>query len=52
VALATSGDSRLTALTGQYLHHMTVREPARAAREVALQDRVLDLCEGLSGISL
>jgi NAD(P)-dependent dehydrogenase (short-subunit alcohol dehydrogenase family) len=52
VALATSDDSRLSRLTGQYLHHMAPREPIRVARDVAFQDRLLDLCRELTGMAL
>ena len=48
VALATSDDSRLSRLTGQYLHHMAPREPSSVARDVAFQDRLLDLCRELT----
>jgi hypothetical protein len=51
VALATSDDSR-SCLTGQYLHHMAVREPSRVAQDVMFQDRLLDLCGELTGITL
>jgi NAD(P)-dependent dehydrogenase (short-subunit alcohol dehydrogenase family) len=52
VALATSDDSRFSRLTGQYLHHMAIREPAMAARDAAFQARLLDLCRELSGTGL
>ena len=52
VALATSDDSRLSRLTGQYLHHMAPREPSRVTRDVAFQDRLLDLCRDLTGMTL
>ena len=52
VALATSDDSRFSRLTGQYLHHMALREPSRVARDVAFQDRLLDLCREFTGIAL
>ena len=51
VALATAQEGQLAALTGQYLYHMSVREPAKAARAVAMQDRLLEPCRSLSGIS-
>ena len=34
VALATSDDSRLSGLTGEYLHHMATQAPSKVAREV------------------
>ena len=52
VALATADTGRLVGLTGQYVHHMVVEEPAKAARDVKLQDRLLALCRELSGVVL
>ncbi|UFS65315.1 SDR family NAD(P)-dependent oxidoreductase [Paracoccus denitrificans] len=52
IILASGGDDRLSLLTGQYLHHMEVRQPARAVRDVALQHGILDLCAEISEVSL
>jgi NAD(P)-dependent dehydrogenase (short-subunit alcohol dehydrogenase family) len=52
VALALSDDRRLSRLTGQYLHHMAPRESIRVDRDVAFQDRLLDLCCELTGMAL
>lgn len=52
VALAAGEDDRLSHLSGQYLHHMEVRQPERASRDAVLQDRLLALCADLSGVSL
>jgi hypothetical protein len=52
VALSTSGDSRFSRLTSQYLHHMATREPSKIARDVVFQDRLLDLCRDLTDIAL
>lgn len=52
VALTTSDDSRFSRLTGQYLHHMAIRKPAKRARDVVFQDRLLELCRKLSGVAL
>jgi NAD(P)-dependent dehydrogenase (short-subunit alcohol dehydrogenase family) len=52
VALATSSESRVAELTGQYLHHMAVRQPDKHTRVTALQDQLLDICQRLSGVRL
>ncbi len=51
VALAVGKDAELSKLTGQYLHHMVVREPQRETRSTELQDQLLSLCRELSGVS-
>ena len=52
VALATSDDSRLSGLTGEYLHHMATQAPSKVSRDVDFQDRLLDVCRELTGIAL
>jgi hypothetical protein len=52
VALASSDDSLFSFFTGQYLHHMAVREPSRVAQDVMFQDRPVDLYGELTGITL
>lgn len=49
--LAAGEDERLSRLTGQYLHHMEVRQPARVARDTAFQDQVVKLCAESSEVS-
>jgi NAD(P)-dependent dehydrogenase (short-subunit alcohol dehydrogenase family) len=51
VALA-SGAQGVAALSGQYLHHMVVRDPAAGTRNTEVQERLLGLCLELSGAAL
>lgn len=51
VALASGADA-LASLSGAYLHHMTVREPAAGTRNTEVQDSLLALCRKLSGVAL
>ncbi|MBB4301363.1 NAD(P)-dependent dehydrogenase (short-subunit alcohol dehydrogenase family) [Rhodobium orientis] len=44
--------SPLADFTGEYLCKLTVRTPDRQSRDLALQDRLLDICEGLSGFRI
>jgi NAD(P)-dependent dehydrogenase (short-subunit alcohol dehydrogenase family) len=49
--LATSDDSE--ALTsGGYFHHLKRQEPNPEAREVSVQDRLIDICQEISGVDL
>ena len=52
VALATSSEPTVAELTGQYLYHMAVQQPDGNTRDTSLQDRLLDICQGLSGVRL
>jgi NAD(P)-dependent dehydrogenase (short-subunit alcohol dehydrogenase family) len=51
VALA-SGARSVVALSGQYLLHMVVRNPAAGTRNPEVQERLLGLCLELSGAAL
>jgi NAD(P)-dependent dehydrogenase (short-subunit alcohol dehydrogenase family) len=52
VALATSSESRVAGLTGEYLYHMAARQPDQNTRVTSIQDQLLDICQRLSGVSL
>ena len=49
--LAVSDDAGAK-VSGQYFFHKKLREPARETRDVELQDRLLAICEKLSGVKL
>jgi NAD(P)-dependent dehydrogenase (short-subunit alcohol dehydrogenase family) len=49
--LATS-DEPAARTTGGYFYHLKRREPNPQARDVALQDRLFDVCQETSGIDL
>jgi NAD(P)-dependent dehydrogenase (short-subunit alcohol dehydrogenase family) len=49
--LATS-DEAAAWITGGYFYHLKRREPNPEARDVALQDRLIDICQQISGIDL
>jgi len=49
--LATS-DEAAARTTGGYFYHLKPREPNREARDVALQDRLIDICREISGVDL
>jgi NAD(P)-dependent dehydrogenase (short-subunit alcohol dehydrogenase family) len=49
--LATS-DAAAPRATGGYFHHLKRREPNPAARDVALQDRLIDICREISGVDM
>jgi NAD(P)-dependent dehydrogenase (short-subunit alcohol dehydrogenase family) len=49
--LATSDEAGARA-TGDYFYHLKLREPNREAREVALQDRLFDICGETSGVDM
>ena len=49
--LATSNDPAART-TGGYFYHLKQREPNPEARDVALQDRLLDICREVSGVDL
>jgi hypothetical protein len=39
-------------VTGQYFYHQRLEDPHPAAREAAVQDRLLDYCASLTGVTL
>jgi NAD(P)-dependent dehydrogenase (short-subunit alcohol dehydrogenase family) len=49
--LATS-DEAAAQTTGGYFYHLKPREPNPEARDVALQDRLIDICRDISGVAL
>jgi NAD(P)-dependent dehydrogenase (short-subunit alcohol dehydrogenase family) len=49
--LATSDDPAART-TGGYFYHLKRREPNPETRDVALQDRLLDICREISGVEL
>jgi NAD(P)-dependent dehydrogenase (short-subunit alcohol dehydrogenase family) len=51
VWLATSHDPAAQT-TGGYFYHLKQREPNPEAREVSVQDRLIDICEEISGIRM
>ncbi|MCQ8783641.1 SDR family NAD(P)-dependent oxidoreductase [Mangrovibrevibacter kandeliae] len=51
-AWLAAGDDPQARVTGGYFHHMRHRSPNPEAGNVAVQDRLLDLCAACSGISM
>jgi NAD(P)-dependent dehydrogenase (short-subunit alcohol dehydrogenase family) len=51
VWLATSDASAAT-VSGRYFFHQKLQDPDPATKDIAAQDRLLDLCRKVSGISL
>ena len=49
--LATSDDGAART-TGRYFYHLKQREPNPMARDVALQDRLIAICQQISGVDL
>ena len=49
--LATSGNPAARA-TGGYFYHLKRRDPNPQARDVALQDRLIDICREISGVDM
>src|SRR4029077_18703918 len=49
--LATS-DEPGARTTGGYFYHLKPREPNSEAREVSLQDRLVDICQEISAVAL
>jgi NAD(P)-dependent dehydrogenase (short-subunit alcohol dehydrogenase family) len=49
--LATSDDPKAKT-TGGYFYHLKRREPNREAREESVQDRLIDICQEISGIRM
>jgi NAD(P)-dependent dehydrogenase (short-subunit alcohol dehydrogenase family) len=49
--LATSDESEART-TGGYFYHLKPREPNREAREVSVQDRLIDICQEISGVNM
>ena len=50
VWLAVSGDEGAQ-VTGEYFFHMQSRQPNPAVYDVNLQDRLIEACAALSGVS-
>jgi hypothetical protein len=51
LTLAVSDDPAAL-VTGGYFYHLRPREPNPEASDAALQERLLEACVGLSGVSL
>ncbi len=51
VWLAISNDPRAM-VSGQYFYHLQQRKPTGAAGDIALQDKLLDACARMSGVSI
>jgi NAD(P)-dependent dehydrogenase (short-subunit alcohol dehydrogenase family) len=51
-AWLAASDDRAAKTTAGYFYHRKPREPNPQARDVALQDRLLDICREASGIAL
>ncbi len=51
-AWLAAGDDAGAAVTGRYLYHRRARTPAAAVGDRAVQDRLLQACESLSGATL
>ena len=49
--LATSDDAEAKT-TGGYFYHLKRREPNSEAREISVQDRLIDICQEISGINM
>jgi NAD(P)-dependent dehydrogenase (short-subunit alcohol dehydrogenase family) len=49
--LATSDDAEAKT-TGGYFYHLKRREPNREAREESVQDRLVDICQEISGVNM
>ena len=49
--LATSDDAEAKT-TGGYFYHLKRREPNPEAREISVQDRLIDICQEISGINM
>lgn len=48
---AAEGNSPLARANQQYFHHMTPRSPHPQSRDSGLQDRLLEICERLTGVA-
>src|SRR3984957_15839177 len=49
--LATSDDAEAKT-TGGYFYHLKRRDPNREASEISVQDRLIDICQEISGIKM
>jgi NAD(P)-dependent dehydrogenase (short-subunit alcohol dehydrogenase family) len=49
--LATSDDGEAKK-SGGYFYHLKPREPNREARAISVQDRLIDICQEISGVAL
>ncbi|MGB7972892.1 MAG: SDR family NAD(P)-dependent oxidoreductase [Roseiarcus sp.] len=49
--LATSEDAEAKT-SGGYFHHLKRREPNPETREISVQDRLIDICQEISGIAM
>jgi NAD(P)-dependent dehydrogenase (short-subunit alcohol dehydrogenase family) len=51
-AWLAAGDDPRSRVTNQYFYHMRPLDPNPQSRDVALQDRLIELCRACSGIEL
>jgi hypothetical protein len=51
-AWLTTSDDPAARTTGGYFYHLKRREPNPETPDVALQDRLLDICREISGVEL
>jgi NAD(P)-dependent dehydrogenase (short-subunit alcohol dehydrogenase family) len=51
-AWLASSDDPAARTTGSYFYHLKPREPNPEARDVALQNRLIDICREISGVEL
>ena len=51
-AWLATGDDAAARTTAGYFYHLKPREPNQEARDVALQDRLLEICREISGVDL
>lgn len=51
-AWLAAGDDAAARVTGRYFYHLKPMAPNPQAQDAALQDRLIDLCAGYSGIAL
>ena len=51
-AWLAAGDDPKADVTGRYFYHLKRREPNREASEISVQDRLIDICQEISGINM
>jgi hypothetical protein len=51
-AWLAASDDPAAKTTGGYFYHLKSREPNPLARDIVLQDRLLDICREISGVDM
>jgi hypothetical protein len=51
-AWLAASDDLAARTTAGYFYHLKPRQPNPEARDVALQDRLLEICEEISGVKM